>query len=197
MRAVMANVPPDILEWRKRTGGDRFDEMWNGVLHMASTPNRDHQELPGHVWRWLQDHWARPGGHHADPPRNVAPVGGWPHDYRIPDVVLLTSDRFGLDRNDYIEGPPTVVVEVRSPSDETYEKLPFYAALGVPEVWIVDRDSKQPQVHVLRAGDYTLQPAHGDGWTRSAATGVRLRPESGKLAIQLGEQTETKRLLPE
>ncbi|MFO7903268.1 MAG: Uma2 family endonuclease [Pirellulaceae bacterium] len=197
MRAVMATVPPELLDWRRRTGADRYDEMWNGDLHMAPTPNRDHQELAGHLWNWLREHCTQPGGNRVDPPRNVASVGGWPRDFRIPDVVLLTPDRLELDRNEYIEGPPAVVVEVRSPGDETYEKLSFYAALGVPEVWIVDRDSKQPQVHVLGEGDYTLQPADAHGWTPSPATAVRLRPEGGKLAVQLGDDGGTKRLLPE
>ena len=30
------------------------------------------------------------------------------------------------------------MIEIRSPEDEALEKLPFYAALGVPEVWIFD-----------------------------------------------------------
>ena len=47
-----------------------------------------------------------------------------------------------VDRDAYLEGGPTVVVEIRSPGDETMEKLPFYAQLGVPEVWIVDRDTQ-------------------------------------------------------
>ena len=47
MRAVMPEVPPDILAWRKRTGADMWDEMWEGVLHMAPMPNREHQDLEG------------------------------------------------------------------------------------------------------------------------------------------------------
>ena len=30
MKAVMSKVPPDILAWRKHTGADRWDEMWDG-----------------------------------------------------------------------------------------------------------------------------------------------------------------------
>jgi hypothetical protein len=45
MKAVMSEVPADILAWRKRTGADRWDEMWEGVLHMPPMPNREHQEL--------------------------------------------------------------------------------------------------------------------------------------------------------
>src|SRR5262249_46200407 len=40
MRAVMSIIPPEILEWRKRTGADQYDEMWNGVLHIMPVPNR-------------------------------------------------------------------------------------------------------------------------------------------------------------
>ena len=39
MRAVMLVVPPDIPAWRKRTGADMWDEMWEGVLHMDTTPH--------------------------------------------------------------------------------------------------------------------------------------------------------------
>jgi Uma2 family endonuclease len=60
----------------------------------------------------------------------VAPPGGWPDNHRIPDLVLLTPARFAIDRNEYFEGAPDVVVEIRSPGDESYEKRDFYAALG-------------------------------------------------------------------
>jgi hypothetical protein len=43
----MARVPSDLLAWRKTTGADRFDEMWEGVLHMVAAPNREHQDLEG------------------------------------------------------------------------------------------------------------------------------------------------------
>ena len=45
MKAVIPNVPEPLLDWRKRTGAERWDEMWEGVLHMRPTPNRDHQDL--------------------------------------------------------------------------------------------------------------------------------------------------------
>ena len=49
-----------------------------------------------------------------------------------------------------LEGPPTVVIEIRSPDDETLEKLPFYAKLGVPEVWVIDRDSRAVEIEPTR-----------------------------------------------
>jgi len=62
MRAVMREVPPHILEWRRRTGADQWDEMWDGVLHIRPAPNREHQDLQGSLEAWLRRHWARPQG---------------------------------------------------------------------------------------------------------------------------------------
>jgi len=198
MRAVMADVPQHILDQRARTGADRWDEMWRGELHMPPMPNREHQDLAKFLLIWLEAHWAAPHGNRVHQQINVASPGGWPSDYRIPDLVLLTPDRFEIDRNEYFEGAPTVAIEIHSPGDETIEKMPFYAKLGVPEVWIIDRDTKVPEVHVLRGGDYQRQAPEPDGWLRSAATGVWLRAETEhRLAVQLGDDESTKRVLPE
>ena len=165
---------------------------------MPPMPNRSHQEIEGALERWLWTHWAQPRRSKVYHQINVSSMGGWPHDYRIPDLVLLTPDRFGIDHNEYFEGPPTVVVEIRSPGDETKEKMPFYAALGVPEVWVIDRDTKAPELYVLRGSQYQQQAPDEDGWVQSSATGVRLRGEpSRKLAMQIADDRDTRRLLPE
>jgi len=198
MKAVMPVVPEHILQWRKTTGADCWDEMWEGVLHMTPEPNRTHQDLQGALYTWLRIYWAMPKGYKVYPPVNLALPGGWPNDYRIPDVVLLTPDRFHIDHDEYFEGAPTAVVEIRSPGDESFEKLPFYARLGVPEVWIIDRDTKVPQVLVLSTDTYEEQSPDADGWLKSAGTGVWLRPEAGnRLGIRLADDPGTPQLLPE
>ncbi len=90
MKAVMSEVPADILAWRKRTGADRWDEMWKGVLHMPPMPNREHQELEWAMETYLRLRWARPRKAKVYHNINVASPGGWPHDYRIPDLVLVS-----------------------------------------------------------------------------------------------------------
>ena len=198
MKAVMPEVPGQILELRRRTGADRWDEMWEGVLHMPPMPSRRHQELEGALERWLWTCWAQPQGNRVYHQINVASAGGWPSDYRIPDLVLVTPDRFHIDRDDYFEGPPTAVVEIRSPGDETDEKLPFYAKIGVPEVWVIDRNTRSPEVHLLRGAGYEVAAADEDGWVTSAATAVQLRAEPpAKLGIRLAHQPGSFRLLPE
>ena len=198
MKAVMPEVPQHILQWRKRTGADQWDEVWEGVLHMPPAPNREHQELEGVLEAWLRANWARPGGNKVYHQINLASVGGWPHDYRIPDLVLLAADRFHIDHNEYFEGAPTVVVEIHSPGDEAYDKMPFYAKLGVPEVWIVDRHGRVPEVYALAGDRYERQAPDHEGWILSSAAGIQLREHPGrKLALQVAGEPSTLGIVPE
>jgi Uma2 family endonuclease len=198
MKAIMPEIHPQILEYRKQIGLDKWDEMWEGVLHMPPSPNWSHQDFLGELFIWLQQFWAKPYGNRVCFQINVASIGGWPDNYRIPDLVLLTPDCFDINRNVYLEGAPTVVVEIRSPGDETFEKLPFYAQLGVPEVWVIDRDTKIPTLYQIHSGEYEEQALGPDEWLHSEVTGVRYRHESpNKIMIQLGENESTRRILPE
>ena len=90
-----------------------------------------------------------------------------------------------------------MAIEIRSPDDETYEKLPFYAELGVPEVWIIHRDTKETEIHLLKRGRYKPQAVRADGWLRSPGTGVELRVgRPGKLAVRLAGDEESRQELP-
>ena len=112
--------------------------------------------------------------------------------------MLLSPERFHIDHNEYFEGAPDVVVEIRSPGDETYEKLDFYAKLDVPEVWVVDRDSRQPEIFVLEKDVYKPAPAGNEGWVESRQTGVQLKVAQGdKLATRIGCDDSTRSDVPE
>lgn len=197
MNAVMSPVPPEILEWRKRTGADRFDEMWEGVLHTPPLPSRLHQDLEYGLESFLRSHWARLIAGRAYHNIAISKTGGWPTNFRIPDLVLLKPDRFYIDRNTHFEGASTVVVEIRSPDDESEENFPFYQDLSVPEVWIIDRDTKQPDLYILRNGQYEKQIAV-DCWYPSDATGIEMRfGLPGKLAIRMASDDSTREDLPQ
>jgi Uma2 family endonuclease len=193
----MFPILSEVLEWRKQTGADQWDEMWEGVLHMAPVPTNPHQDLAGDLLTYLKIHWARPRKAKVFHEVNLASIGGWPRDYRIPDLLLLSRDRFDIDRGEYFEGAPDAVVEIHSPDDEAYEKLPFYADLGVPEVEIIHRDTKVPEIHVLKRGRYRKKRAAG-GWVRSPGIGIEMRAgKKGKLAIRLAGNDATREDLPE
>src|SRR5262249_36811791 len=161
-------------------------------------PNRDHQDLEGSLEMYLRVHWGKPNEGKVYHQINLAPIGGWPNNFRIPDLLLLKPERFAIDRNEYFEGAPDVVIEIRSPGDETYEKLDFYRELGVPEAWVIPRETKEPEVHVLKRGRYKKQAARAGGWVRSPATGLELKAgESRKLAIRVVGDEATRADLPE
>ena len=174
MKAVMSSVSPDVIALRKRTGADRWDEMWEGVLHMPPSPTPEHQDLEGALESYLRYRWAQQGAkvyHNV----NVASVGGWPNDYRIPDIVILLPECRAIRRDAYFEGPPSVVVEIQSPGDESKEKLPFYLALGVDEVWTIDRDSKVVTIYTRSEGEFDAKTSDAECWVLSQATGLELR----------------------
>src|SRR5262245_45447889 len=163
MRAIMPVVLPDVLSWRKRRRLDRWDEMWDGDLHMAPAPNVEHQNLESDLEAYLGEHWARVSRGKVLHQVNVASSGGWPNNFRNPDLILLSRQRMDINRGDYLEGAPDIVVEIESPGDETRQKLPFYAELGVPEVWIIDRDSKEPEIYLLRGQKHRRQRSSANG----------------------------------
>jgi Uma2 family endonuclease len=197
MRAVMASVPDHILQWRHKTGADQWDEMWEGVLHMAPSPNREHQDFEFGLEAWLRDHWAGPNGCRVYHQINVSEPGTWPNNYRIPDLVLLTPGRFDIDCNTYFEGGPDAVVEIHSPGDEAYEKFDFYAKLAVRELWVLNRDTRRPEIYELVGGEYQLREADQNGWILSRVTSVELRAAaSDKMEIRIAGRDDTLRSLP-
>jgi Uma2 family endonuclease len=197
MKAVMASVPEHILEWRRRTGADRYDEMWEGVLHMAPSPNRDHQDIELALAMWLRLNWGQPNGCRVITRINVAQPHTWPDNYRIPDIVLLTPARFHIDLNEYLNGGPDAIVEIRSPEDETYEKLDFYAAIGVREVWVLDRDTKRPEIYELVDDEFRRRQPDAHGWHRSEVVGAEMRATGdNKLEIRLTGRDDTLERLP-
>lgn len=198
MKAVMPVAPPDMLKQRRAMGADRWDEMWEGILHIPPIANREQQELEATLETYLRFHWARRGKGKVYHQINLAAPGGWTKNYRIPDLILLTPERYDIDHNEYFEGAPEVVVEIHSPGDESYEKLPFYAALGVPEVWIIDRDTRTPAVYRLAERDYVQVPPAADGWILSAATSIELKiGRAGKLSVRCAGEETTREDLPE
>src|SRR5438552_18892285 len=106
-----AEATDHILAWRKKTGAHQWDEVWEGVWHFMPSPNREHQDLEFALEAYLRQFWAKPRGAKVHHQINVAPPGGWPgKNYRIPDLVLVSPQRFAIDCNEYCEGPPHVVV---------------------------------------------------------------------------------------
>ena len=168
MRAVMLEVPEALLAERRRTGADRWDESWDGVLHMVPPPSGWHQNRGSRLLIVLAP-LAESLGLVATYETGVHRPGHVDRDYRIPDLVFARPDRFG-DRG--VTGGPELVVEILSPGDETYEKLPFYESLGTREVLVVNPDTRAVELFALRDGRLAAVARDDAGAVRSAVLGV-------------------------
>ena len=202
MKVVTHDIPRRWLEEHKNSEAAQRDEMWEGVLHMPPMPSGMHQDFADDLREYLKRRWAKPNGGFARREANLTTPEDeehWTRNFRIPDVVLVSADRLHIDKDDYLVGPPLVVVEVRSPGDETFEKLPFYAALGVPEVWVFDRDTRAPELRALVAGPaYDVLAPDADGWHVSPATGVGFRQtRTGKVWARVHGDDATAEELPD
>jgi Uma2 family endonuclease len=186
MKAIVLHVTDEELAERRRRGLDRFDEMWEGVLHMAPAPAYEHQRIVSEIHLFI-------GSLGNRQQRGVLAIGinlfneaSAVPDYRIPDFTFIAAGRERLIARDGVRGgAPDAVIEIRSPDDETYEKLPFFARLGVREVIVVDRDTKQPDIFRLAGTQYVAVQADREGWLRSDVLNVRFtRTTSGRLLIE-------------
>lgn len=72
-----------------------------------------------------------------------------------PDIVFVSTPRLHIVREDWIQGPPDLVIEILSPStagrDRTIKRQ-LYRRQGVPEYLIVDPDAAQVEVWRFAAG---------------------------------------------
>jgi len=76
-----------------------------------------------------------------------------------PDLVYLESARLPAVSARGIEGPPTLVIEILSPSTAQIDrgaKFQLYARHGVPHYWIVDLEARSIEAYSLTGGAYQL-----------------------------------------
>jgi Uma2 family endonuclease len=163
MRTVVLDPPTagldPLLERRRQSGLDRLDEVWEGVYHMVPAPSYAHGDLENQLHMILGP-LARQAGLRMIGQSNL---GESEHDFRVPDSALHRPGAHGTWH-------PTaaLVVEIVSPSDETWEKLPFYAAHDVDEVLIVDPRERSVSWLALEHGEY--RPVERSGLVELRAT---------------------------
>jgi len=166
--------PPELLEERRRRGLDRFDEVWDGVLHLVPPPSLWHQEFVGELRDVLKPLALRAGL------RCVHEAGLFRDDrnHRVPDLMVYRPEH-ALARG--VEAHAEIVIELLSPNDESREKLPFYESLGVGEVFLIDPGTRAVELHLLRGGRLLATLPQGNGALRSSILGLELRPIAGPL----------------
>jgi Uma2 family endonuclease len=146
---VMDPAPVEIdalIERRRRLDLDHYDEVWQGVLHMNPPPSVEHQYLVQQLYDLLGPLARRAG---LVPLLQVFAVGEGRDNYRAPDGGLHRTQPRGVWQR-----TAALVIEIVSPGDESWDKLPFYAAHEVDEVLIIDPAEHAVHWLGLSGGEY-------------------------------------------
>jgi Uma2 family endonuclease len=136
--------------------GRRY-ELHEGELSVAAAPNPTHQRVIGNLNEILRRHVKAEGRGEV----LLSPI-----DCILSDTTVLEPDLVYLDPSGAaqvsargIEGPPSLVIEVLSPSTARVDravKLHLYAKHSVPWYWIVDPDARSLEVYALVDREYQL-----------------------------------------
>ncbi len=143
----MLEVPQALLDERRARGADRWDEMWEGELHMVPPPSELHQDIALRLVRVLAP-LAEARGLLARMETGLYRPGS-ERDWRVPDNTYARPE---LRSERGIEGAASLVIEVLSPNDETYDKLVWYAAVGVGEVLVIEPETMRVELFANRDG---------------------------------------------
>ena len=76
-----------------------------------------------------------------------------------PDLIFIGNDRRGIITERAIEGTPTLVVEILSPTThhtDRVTKAQLYAKYGVPHYWLIDPDQQVLEGYGLSGAQYNL-----------------------------------------
>lgn len=170
----MLEVPQALLDERRARGADRWDEMWEGELHMVPPPSSEHQRLGSELFLILGPLAKR---------RGLVPFydatglfrPGVDDDWRAPDSAFARPEILSQRG---IEGAASLVVEILSPNDETYGKLGWYAEVGVGEVLVIDPTTRA--IELFTNQDGRMVPVDP---VLISCLGVRAETVDGKLRL--------------
>lgn len=142
--------------------GKRY-EIIGGKLYELPPANWDHGQVIMNLIWLLQPLARRTEGYLRTAPQAVFILDADPVQ---PDLFLLLPNQKGLISSRGVEGAPSLVIEVLSPSNPEHDRIrkrALYARGGVREYWIVSPEAATVEVLVLEGGAYrTHLRAGGD-----------------------------------
>jgi Uma2 family endonuclease len=189
-----------LIRERRESGGDRYDEVWDGVYVMSPLADNEHQELSldlaavmKQALRPMQRIRILPGCNVSDHPKR------WKKNYRCPDVAVFLPGNPAEDRETHWYGGPDFAAEILSAYDRSRQKFGFYAKVGVRELLLVARRPWCLELYRRSAPDWNLvgesHPALDSPLLQSDVLGLgfRLIPGETRPAIEVVDtQTGTR-----
>ncbi len=155
----------DYLNYRDHT--DLKYELFNGELVPMPPASGLHAEILRFIYNILNAEIQRLQLECVAWPGNVGVRTGIKQS-RIPDILVINQEQRQLLRtlsSAILEEPPLLAVEIVSPGnpEEDYRyKRSEYAALGIPEYWIIDPQELKISILTLVDGFYDVVEFRGE-----------------------------------
>lgn len=131
-------------------------EILDGMLIKEPSPNVMHQRVSRRLQRILEDYFWN-----ADPEGEIfgAPLDVTFHEITVvqPDLFYVSGKQKSIIKDNRIDGPPTLAVEILSPSNsrkDRLQKMRIYQKAGVQHYWLVDPEEKTLECYALSDGLY-------------------------------------------
>ena len=137
--------------------GYRF-EILDGMLVKEPSPSVMHQRASRNLHRILEDYFW-----HVDPQGEIfnAPLDVTLLDFNVvqPDVFYVSGEQQLMVKDNRVDGPPALVVEILSPSTsrkDRLQKMRVYQEAQVKHYWLVNPQEKTLECFAWRDGVYAL-----------------------------------------
>lgn len=152
---------------------------WAQHVEHDSEPPPNHSQLWDEHYRLYQLFWM--GLYHFCSMSGLGQSLG--HDFVVrlgenaltPDQIFIANERLHDLHNYYLDGPPTVAVEItqeESAEKDHRQKRQIYEQAGVPEYWLIDPQHKQSRFHQLQPdGHYEVITVDHRGVCRAGDNG--------------------------
>lgn len=144
----------DYLEMPEEPGF-RF-EILEGMLVKEPSPNVMHQRVSRRLLRILVDFFEA-----FDPEGEVfySPLDVTFYDITVvqPDLLYVSGEQKQIIKDTRIDGPPTLIVEILSPSTirkDRLKKMQIYQKVEVRHYWLLDPKEKTLECYALQNGLY-------------------------------------------
>jgi len=166
-------------DYRQWDDGQRWEIVGGEAYAMSPAPLLRHQRIQAELTRQFANHF-------DGKPCQMFPA---PTDVKLSeeDVVqpdlLVVCDKTQL-KETHVEGPPTLVVEILSPSTASFDrvrKMRLYAQHGVKEVWLITPYPWLAEVYALDGETYRLAQAYEKTDTLTSVIFPDLRIELEKI----------------
>jgi len=138
----------DEAEFWEYADEDTDCELINGVLIIHSPASEEHEDIFAQLIGIFRFYFGKTAKGKAYGSRFVMKLSkDWQPE---PDILLLSTGSLDRVMKTHVEGPADVVVEILSKATrdlDLTQKLPKYLTAGVSEVWIVDPEKHEIEIH--------------------------------------------------